>query len=271
MVDLGTLGGTFSQAIAVNASGQVVGFSTTAGGETHAFSWTQTGGMVDLGTLGGTFNQAIAVNASGQVVGFSTTAGGDTHAFSWTQTGGMVDLGTLGGTLSRAIAVNASGQVVGFSSTTSTGVFHPVLWNPAVDTTPPLITVPADITVNATTPAGANVAYTVTATDDVDGPVPVTCAPPSGSTFPIGTTQVDCTATDAAGNAASASFTVHVKGAPEQVADLLVLVDSFNLRLLGTALHDKLIQVQAFLAANKPKRACNSLGAARQEDLGRAS
>src|SRR5262249_3010878 len=36
----------------------------------------------------------------------------------------------------------------------------------------------------------------------------VACNPPSGSTFPIGTTTVTCTATDAAGNMSSCSFTV---------------------------------------------------------------
>jgi probable HAF family extracellular repeat protein len=81
--DLGTLGGTMSRALAVNASGQVVGASTTVDGDTHAFSWTRAGGMVDLGTLGGTMSRALAVNASGQVVGTSTTADGATHAVLW--------------------------------------------------------------------------------------------------------------------------------------------------------------------------------------------
>ena len=54
----------------MNDGGQVVGISTTAGNAaTHAFSWTQAGGMVDLGTLGGSYSYAIAVNDSGQVVG----------------------------------------------------------------------------------------------------------------------------------------------------------------------------------------------------------
>ena len=86
-IDLGTLGGTYSVATELNANGQVVGYATTVGNPaTHAFSWTQLGGMVDLGTLGGTTGAATAVNANGQVVGYATTAGdAATHAFSWTQ------------------------------------------------------------------------------------------------------------------------------------------------------------------------------------------
>ena len=117
----------------MNDSGQVVGDSYTEGdAESHAFSWTQSGGMGDLGTLGGTQSAAHAVNDSGQFVGFSTTAGdAETHAFSWTQSGGMKDLGTLGGTQSVAQAVNASGQVVGFSNTTD-GEVHAALWQDPV-------------------------------------------------------------------------------------------------------------------------------------------
>ena len=80
----------------------------------------------------------------------------------------------------------------------------------AVDTTPPVITVPSDITTPATSPAGADVSFSATWTDDVDvGPFPASCSPPSGS-FPIATTTVSCSATDAAGNSASATFNVTV-------------------------------------------------------------
>ena len=82
-IDLGTLGGNFSEALDMNASGQVVGESATAPFGIHAFSWTQAGGMVDLGTLGGTQSEATAVSAGGQVVGASFTAGGEFHATLW--------------------------------------------------------------------------------------------------------------------------------------------------------------------------------------------
>ncbi|HEU4999424.1 MAG TPA: HYR domain-containing protein [Lapillicoccus sp.] len=79
-----------------------------------------------------------------------------------------------------------------------------------VDTTGPSLSVPIGTLAQATSSAGAAVAYTVTATDLVDGPVPVTCTPPSGSTFGFGDTTVSCTATDARGNDSTTSFTITV-------------------------------------------------------------
>jgi HYR domain len=78
------------------------------------------------------------------------------------------------------------------------------------DTTPPVVTVPGNQQVAAQGPFGAVVTWTATATDDIDGAVAVTCTPGSGALFAFGATTVVCTASDAAGNVGSASFTVTV-------------------------------------------------------------
>jgi parallel beta-helix repeat protein len=126
-----------------------------------------------------------------------------------------------------------------------------------LDTTPPVINAPADITVDATSPAGATVAYSVTATDPDDAVASLSCVPASGSTFPIGTTTVNCTAIDTHGNSAHASFTVHVKGAAEQVSDLLGLVVSQSLGP-GTSFQDKLTNALAALAVDDTASACST-------------
>jgi hypothetical protein len=79
------------------------------------------------------------------------------------------------------------------------------------DTTAPAITAPADITEEAASAAGAIATFTATATDDFDGAVVVSATPASGSVFAIGNTTVNLTATDAAGNTATASFIVTVR------------------------------------------------------------
>jgi len=135
MADLGTLGGTFSNAFGVSADGSVVvGLSVLAGdagGHFHAFRWTSGGGMADLGTLGGTQSKANGASADGSVVvGFSRLAGNVVnHAFRWTSGGGMADLGSLGGTESIAHGVSANGSVVvGESTLTGDAALHAFRW-----------------------------------------------------------------------------------------------------------------------------------------------
>jgi hypothetical protein len=81
------------------------------------------------------------------------------------------------------------------------------------DTTAPAITTPADVTAEATGASGASVSYpAATASDLVDGSVPVTCSPASGTTFALGNTTVTCNATDAHNNHAPAqTFKVTVQ------------------------------------------------------------
>jgi hypothetical protein len=65
--------------------------------------------------------------------------------------------------------------------------------------------------VEATGPSGATVTFNASAVDAVDGALPVTCLPASGSVFPLGNTVVHCSAANAAGMADTARFTVRVR------------------------------------------------------------
>jgi hypothetical protein len=76
-----------------------------------------------------------------------------------------------------------------------------------VDLTAPAL--PGDLVTEATSPAGAIVSFS--ATDNLDPAPALACSQASGSAFPLGATSVSCTATDAAGNAASREFVVTVR------------------------------------------------------------
>ena len=91
------------------------------------------------------------------------------------------------------------------------------------DTTAPVIAAHVDVTAEATGPSGANVAYSAPATTDaVDGNGSATCAPASGSTFPLGATTVTCHASDAAGNVAvPTAFKVIVRDTTAPVISLV--------------------------------------------------
>ncbi len=77
--------------------------------------------------------------------------------------------------------------------------------------TPPVITVPADITAEATGAGGASVTYSFSATDPDDAVSSSSCTPASGSTFHLGSNTVTCNATDTNSNHASATFTITVQ------------------------------------------------------------
>jgi predicted dienelactone hydrolase len=133
-------------------------------------------------------------------------------------------------------------------------------------TTPPTIVVPGQITANATGPAGATVAYTVSATDDIDPDPTVRCTPSAGSLFAMGDTPVECVATDGGGNSANARFLVTVLGAKEQLARLIgKVIDATSLpAAVKTQLIAKLQSLTADFDPNKPRQrtaACLALKA----------
>jgi len=75
---------------------------------------------------------------------------------------------------------------------------------------PPTLACPDAVDVSTFSASGRTVAFEVSATG-AGSPAPVVdCMPPSGSFFPLGTTMVHCTATDALGNVSTCDFPVHV-------------------------------------------------------------
>jgi hypothetical protein len=82
-----------------------------------------------------------------------------------------------------------------------------------VDTTPPTINCPTDIVVTLPANTAATtmpVNFNVTASDSCSTTAPVNTSHASGASFPVGTTTVTATATDASGNASTCTFNVTV-------------------------------------------------------------
>ena len=97
----------------------------------------------------------------------------------------------------------------------TTDSFSPfALFEPEAVNQPPTLALPADVSVDATSAAGAVVTFTATASDPEDGALAVTCVPATGSTFAVGTTTVACTATDSASASVTGSFSVTVNPLP---------------------------------------------------------
>jgi len=115
---IGGLGGETSQGQAINAAGEVVGYSSLSleDSTTHAFHYAD-GRMQDLGSLGGA-SQAWDINDTSQIVGYSRTADNALHAVLWNN-GRIYDLNRLAGegwTLHNALGINRYGQIVGVGS-----------------------------------------------------------------------------------------------------------------------------------------------------------
>jgi uncharacterized protein DUF11/K319-like protein/HYR domain-containing protein/Big-like domain-containing protein len=132
---------------------------------------------------------------------------GDTLSFAWSE--GATTLGTAA---SITVTLPVGSHNLTFTVTDNHGASSTASVSVAVqDTKPPVLVLPGNQIVEGTSPAGAAATFAASASDVVDGARPVTCAPVSGSTFPLGTTVVNCTAADTRLNSASGSFGITVR------------------------------------------------------------
>lgn len=205
--------------------------------------WVEQGGAIWRSNLDGTQVQPVLLGLAPYLMGLAVDPVGRT--MYWTaREPGRVMKAKLDGTGVETVLDTGLGAVTGIA------VYRR-------DTTPPVLTV-RDVTVDATSPAGALVAYTASAVDDVDASPTIVCTHATGTLFPIGLTTVTCTATDASGNAATAAFVVHVQGATDQLDDLAALVRNSG---PGTSLSDKLADARSALASGDVGGACSIVDA----------
>lgn len=104
-----------------------------------------------------------------------------------------------------SVSLDENGDTVWYSQSRSGWYSSPTA--PAL--APPLLSLPGDQTVQATDADGATVSWSASA-QDVNGSVPVTCTPASGSLFPPGQTTVNCQASNDGGTS-TGSFSITVQ------------------------------------------------------------
>lgn len=224
----GGSGGTTNSPANGGFGGGGSGSSYVVGGGGGGYSGGGSGGnsSAGVGGGGGSYNAGTnQVNTGGANSGNGVviiTYGGSSSSVTTTMTAGL-----------------ASGSTFPIGTTTQTYLVDDGLGNTAscsfdvivVDNQLPVITAPADITVNSDSGiCGAVVTFTApVGTDNCSGATTaLTAGLASGSTFPVGTTTETFTVTDAAGNTASASFNIIVidNEAPMIVAPANITVNN---------------------------------------------
>jgi hypothetical protein len=149
-------------------------------------------------------NISVIGCSTGAVVNYAVSVSGGLPPFTTNCVPPKGSVFPIGTTIVNCSATDACGQSANCSFTVTVSLPPPVS-----------ITCPGNITVTTCDSNGTTASYAVTANGGLPS-ITVNCVPPSGSTFPIGTTTVNCSATDACGQSANCSFTVTV-GVPPTI------------------------------------------------------
>jgi sugar lactone lactonase YvrE len=206
---------TWKEGATTLGTGATLNASLPAGSHAITLTVTDTGGGSDtdevlvniVDTMPPTINvvgaNPLTVECHTSFSDPGATAGDGCDGSVAVNTSGSVDADTPG---TYAITYTATD---GTHTATATRIVH------VVDTAAPVISCPANVVVtlppNSSATATAVNYPAATATDSCSTSVTVGSSPASGSVFPVGTTTVNATATDGAGNTSSCSFNVTVR------------------------------------------------------------
>ena len=195
--------------------------------------------------IGGSYKSAqlVTLTASEQAMIYYTTDGSDptTNSRHGTSPVSGISIDKERQTELKFFAIDTVGNV---------GNIQIEVYN--IDKTAPVLSVPSDITTESTSSSGAVVTYVATAHDNIDGDITPTCSHPSGSTFAIGNTIVNCKAVDKAGNTGTASFNIFVKESPKPTGELTSLSLKINPNRGVAAGHDLSLSGRLFNTQSRP-------------------
>jgi FG-GAP repeat/HYR domain len=217
------VGDLFGNSVAISGDTTIVGSPFHDEGETNAgaayiFTVSDSNAPPTVSTQPVSVARGNTINgATIATVGDDQTPIGSLSVFVISAPPGITvtDITNTKGTVTASVAASctaalgANAVVLSVTDTQGSTATANLIVTALAETTPPVITCPANLTVVAPSPNSTCVVVnyaTPTATDNCGASV--ACVPPSGSCLPPGTTMVTCMATDTSGNTASCSFTV---------------------------------------------------------------
>lgn len=184
--------------VVIDTTGPMLGPVTIASNNASP-AWAKLGNTV---TLSFTANEPIQT-PSVTLLGVAATVA-NPSGNNWSASA-TVGAGTAEGTSAFSIfAIDLAGNPAAATATTNGSSVK-------VDKTAPALSLPANMTVPATSVSGAAFSFAASATDNLDSTPAFIVSPTSGSVFPLGTTTVNASATDAVGNMSAGNFTVTVE------------------------------------------------------------